>query len=642
MSSFLRPRFSSLFHRKATGLDQAKPTPPITVGGQAVPNGVMMRAVGEFGATTSVAWRGDGNDIAVESGVTTSLTRAYPFLGRPFLRGVIVLVESIKIGFQAIRTATAYRERQSARYRQWDTRILVVVAVLASVGLFLWLPVFAAHAIVGAQHSELRSVVEGLVRVGVFLAYVVLAGLPRSSRTLFAYHAAEHKVVNCYEKGLELTPANAMAQSRIHPRCGTAFFLWISVVGAFVFALVGQSAFPELLASRVLLLPVVAAVTYELVRFAARPNQKLLRVLMSPGLGLQLLTTRRCTAEHCEVAIKALKGALAEVEAAVLSPEPVRYLTAAEALRALLREHARAARANSRRYKLVGASTTVLVLSFLGSAVLAQHYLPQSFYHETTRPVAYLIFLPIVVAAYAYSLLRRSEHWTLILGSSLTLAGVLANGIWMLSGGYVVDYLAIPLGFKTIMPDPPDIAVVVGIGFLISAAEIVGSTRTFFLSRQTRVHASRRLSLSRKVLPGALISSGVVAVLLALLSVSPSVAESPHTPSVTIDVASPLIVIPTHAPVHPYDTTSVSGTVNTEGYTTHYYFQWGFTPDQGSPTPVRTISGNAKTVETVEAELPHLDTDRTYYVRLVAWNKLKTVTANASESKSIKLVIPGR
>jgi len=154
--------------------------------------------------------------------------------------------------------------------------------------------------------------VEGLVRVTVFVAYLMLLSFIPSLRRVFEYHAAEHKAINAYEAGDELTPENAQRHSLIHPRCGTAFLLWVMVVAIFVFAFFGRPAWYWLIVSRILLLPVIAGIAYELIRFAGKhSDNRVLMTLLAPGLWLQRLTTREPTLDQLEVSIRALREVLA-------------------------------------------------------------------------------------------------------------------------------------------------------------------------------------------------------------------------------------------------------------------------------------------------------------------------------------------
>jgi uncharacterized protein YqhQ len=154
-----------------------------------------------------------------------------------------------------------------------------------------------------------------VIRVSLLIGYLYVIGLIPDLNRVFQYHAAEHKAINAYEDGAELTPERVQTYSKIHLRCGTAFLLWVMVIAVFVFALVGRPAWPVLIASRVLLLPVIAGLAYELIRFGARhPDNPIVRKLLAPGLWLQSLTTREPTLDQVEVSINALRDVLAAEE----------------------------------------------------------------------------------------------------------------------------------------------------------------------------------------------------------------------------------------------------------------------------------------------------------------------------------------
>jgi uncharacterized protein YqhQ len=170
-----------------------------------------------------------------------------------------------------------------------------------------WLPV---------EQTELFVIVEGVIRVSVFIAYILLISLLPDLKRVFQYHGAEHKAINALEGGAELTPTNVQKFSLIHPRCGTAFLLWVMVIAIFVFALVGRPSLPWLVASRILLLPVIAGLAYELIRYAGKhQDNRVLMTLLAPGLWLQRLTTREPTDDQVEVSIQALQRVM-EKEAA--------------------------------------------------------------------------------------------------------------------------------------------------------------------------------------------------------------------------------------------------------------------------------------------------------------------------------------
>jgi uncharacterized protein YqhQ len=154
-------------------------------------------------------------------------------------------------------------------------------------------------------------IVEGLIRVSIFILYLLIISLLPDLRRVFEYHAAEHKVINAYEAGEELVPERVQRFSLIHPRCGTAFLLWVMVIAIFVFAFLGRPSLPWLVASRILLLPLIAGLAYELIRFAGKhTGNRVLMTLLAPGLWLQRLTTRQPSLDQLEVSIRALKEVL--------------------------------------------------------------------------------------------------------------------------------------------------------------------------------------------------------------------------------------------------------------------------------------------------------------------------------------------
>ncbi len=281
-----------------------------TVGGQAVPEGVMMRAAGVW----SVAVRTPDGEIVTESRPVTSMTTKHRVLGLPVIRGALALGESMVVGITSIKLAMFYSTGNAHKQKDSVTRLQLAGAIGLAIGrvivLFKVLPLLLASTLTSNKGFGFLFL-EGGIRVCAFVIYLlVITALPQLQR-LYQYHSAEHKAVHCYEKGLPLTPSNVQAQSRIHPRCGTAFWLWVMLVAIFVFALVGHPSMPVLLASRVLLLPVIAGITYELLLLAARHDNPILRAIVSPGLALQYLTTRPCDLEQCEVAIASLEAALA-------------------------------------------------------------------------------------------------------------------------------------------------------------------------------------------------------------------------------------------------------------------------------------------------------------------------------------------
>jgi uncharacterized protein YqhQ len=236
----------------------------------------------------------------------------------PIVRGVIALGESLAIGFRALAISANYAAQDpDAKEGDVETEITrgqIIFSFAIAIGFALmlfkvtpalitkWLPVDTTGYFVA---------IEGCIRVGIFLLYLFLISLLPDLRRVFQYHAAEHKAINAYESGAELTPENVQKFSLIHPRCGTAFLLWVMVIGIFVFAFVGQPGWFWLIASRILLLPVIAGIAYELIRFAGKHQDNVvLMALLAPGLWLQRLTTRPPSLDQLEVSIRALQEVL--------------------------------------------------------------------------------------------------------------------------------------------------------------------------------------------------------------------------------------------------------------------------------------------------------------------------------------------
>jgi uncharacterized protein YqhQ len=279
------------------------------VGGQAVLEGVMMRGV----STWAVATRKDG-EIAVETHPVVSWTRRSRALRWPVIRGVVALGQSLSIGFKALEvSANAQAEPDEEPISKGTWALTIVAALALAVGLFFVVPVLLTSVIKGWLDSSLLFwLVEGLLRTVIFLGYIVLLSRQKDLRRLFQYHGAEHKVISTYESGLPLTPANAQAFSRLHPRCGTSFLLVVMIVAIFVFAPIGLPAWYVLLATRIVGVPLVAGLSFELIKFAGRNRGKgWVQLIIWPGMQLQKLTTREPDDEQVEVAIAALEAVLA-------------------------------------------------------------------------------------------------------------------------------------------------------------------------------------------------------------------------------------------------------------------------------------------------------------------------------------------
>jgi uncharacterized protein YqhQ len=299
------------------------------VGGQAVLEGVMMRGV----STWAVAVRkplpeqmeGDGlapeeaarGDIEVTSFPLTSVLKRHRALRLPIVRGVVALVESMAIGFRALglsANAQLPEEEEEISGGMWVGTVLV--ALLLAIGLFFVVPVGLTSLIKDELGSSLLFwLVEGVLRTAIFLGYIGLLSRLRDLRRVFEYHGAEHKTISCYEAGLELTPENAQRFSRLHPRCGTSFLLIVMIVAIFLFAPIGLPAWYWLVLSRILGVPLIAGISFEIIKFAGRNRRKRwVRAVMWPGLMLQKLTTREPDHDQLAVAIAAMGAVLAVEE----------------------------------------------------------------------------------------------------------------------------------------------------------------------------------------------------------------------------------------------------------------------------------------------------------------------------------------
>ena len=290
------------------------------VGGQAVLEGVMMRGV----STWAVAVRKPEGEVAISSEPLVSWAKRHRILRWPVIRGVVALAESLKIGFRALAiSANAQLEATDGEDEPqpiggftWGATI--VLSLVLAIGLFFVVPVGATSAIKDQLGSPLIFwLVEGVLRTAILVAYLAAISRLADLRRVFEYHGAEHKTISCYEARDRLTPARAEHYSRLHPRCGTSFLLVVMVVAIFVFAPIGLPAWYWLVASRILGIPLIAGISYEVIKWAGRNRRKRwVRAIMYPGLMLQNLTTREPDRDQLAVAIAALEAVLA-----VESPE---------------------------------------------------------------------------------------------------------------------------------------------------------------------------------------------------------------------------------------------------------------------------------------------------------------------------------
>jgi uncharacterized protein YqhQ len=285
-----------------------------TVGGQAVLEGVMMRGPGNW----AVAVRTPSGEIAQVSRSIDSKMARHRVLRLPVIRGVMALGESLAIGFRALAISANYAAQEEGKEGEEPSTELSRGALIFAFAIAIGFAVMLFKVTPGLLTELLPIkgtgwfvIVEGLIRVSIFVAYLSLISLLPDLRRVFQYHAAEHKAINAYEAGEALEPEVVQRFSLIHPRCGTAFMLWVMVLAVFVFAFFGRPVWYWLVAERILLLPLIAGLAYELIRFAGKhQGNRVLMTLLAPGMWLQRLTTRQPSLDQLEVSIRALREVL--------------------------------------------------------------------------------------------------------------------------------------------------------------------------------------------------------------------------------------------------------------------------------------------------------------------------------------------
>lgn len=299
----------------------------ILVGGQAVIEGVMMRTPHAY----AVAVRRPDGSVAIQKDVVPSLARRFPFLKLPLLRGVATLVQALALGIRTLNYSASVAmdespvEKPQPKKRDATSLALfgsMLAALAFGVAIFILAPLYLTRWTAGyvpaLEGWVLFNLVDGFFRVLFFILYIVFISRMKDIQRVFEYHGAEHKVVFNREAAEELTVENSRKQSRFHPRCGTSFLLFVMVVSIVVFSIFKLQGFLWIALSRILLLPLIAGISYEMIRFSARhADRAWLRVVIQPGLWLQRLTTREPSDDQIEVAITALKEALQVEERAV-------------------------------------------------------------------------------------------------------------------------------------------------------------------------------------------------------------------------------------------------------------------------------------------------------------------------------------
>lgn len=293
-----------------------------TVGGQAVIEGVMMR--GAKGIATAVRLPNGKIEIKTENSV--SYTKKNKLLGLPLIRGFVSLIESLIVGIKSLEYSASFfeeEEGEESKFDKWFDKtfkdkgdsilmgISLVLSLTFSVLLFFILPTALASIMKKyiTNNTLVLNILEGGIRVLIFLIYIVLIGKMKDIYRLYQYHGAEHKTIFCYENGIELTAENAQKFGRLHPRCGTNFMFLVMVISIIIFSFTGWESIGQRVLSRVLLLPLVSGITYEVIRWLGKNDNIVSKIIAWPGLLLQKITTKEPDEKMLEVAIASLKAA---------------------------------------------------------------------------------------------------------------------------------------------------------------------------------------------------------------------------------------------------------------------------------------------------------------------------------------------
>lgn len=296
-----------------------------SIGGQALIEGILMRGPKK----QSIVIRTKEGLVTKVEDIKASKDK-YPILGWPLIRGVVNLVASLSNGMKALTYSAEFmpedEQDEPSKFDKWfedkfgsekaEKMIIttsVVLGVIIAVGLFILLPTFVVGLLDGIiKAAALRNILEGVLRIVIFLLYIWLVSKMEDIRRVWMYHGAEHKTIFCYEAGLELTVENCRKMSRLHPRCGTSFMFIVMIVSILVFSVVSWSNMLVRMALRILLLPVVVAISYELIKYAGRHDNWVTKILSAPGKAMQKLTTAEPDDSMLEVAIEAMKLVIPE------------------------------------------------------------------------------------------------------------------------------------------------------------------------------------------------------------------------------------------------------------------------------------------------------------------------------------------
>ncbi|MBQ9589721.1 MAG: DUF1385 domain-containing protein [Butyrivibrio sp.] len=290
------------------------------IGGQAVLEGVMMRNKDMY----AVAVRKPDGDIAVEIDEYHGVAYGSKLLNIPFVRGIFVFIDSLILGLKSLNYSSSFYEETGEKPTKLDDELETVsnghedtflmvlttaISFIFAIAIFMVLP-YAISEFLGKymRNTSLVAIIEGLLRILIFILYILLISRMKDIRRLFQYHGAEHKCINCIEKGRPLNVKNVKRSSRLHSRCGSSFILFVMLVSIVLFFFIRVDSYVFKLLLRILLIPVIAGISYELIRLAGRTNFLLVKIISAPGLWLQRLTTKEPDDDMIEVAIKSVEA----------------------------------------------------------------------------------------------------------------------------------------------------------------------------------------------------------------------------------------------------------------------------------------------------------------------------------------------
>lgn len=290
------------------------------IGGQAVIEGVMMKNKDVY----AVAVRKPGNEIAIEKNTFVSASEKYKLFKLPIFRGILAFIESMIIGMKTLTFSASFYEEEDVKPTKMETAftkvfkektekivmgLTILLSIVMAIGIFMMLPFFIAEFFNSRIESQVTlAIIEGVIRIFIFIAYVVAISQMKDIKRVFQYHGAEHKTINCIEHGFELTVENVRLQSKEHKRCGTSFMLIVMFFSILFFLFIKTDTIWLRIVIRLLLVPVIAGVSYEFIRLAGKNDSKVVNILSKPGLWLQALTTKEPEDEMIEVAIQSVEA----------------------------------------------------------------------------------------------------------------------------------------------------------------------------------------------------------------------------------------------------------------------------------------------------------------------------------------------